>query len=208
MIKARLVVEGNVQGVSYRALVKQIARRLAIKGLVRNLEERGVEIFCESSNESVLQNFVKMIDKKGDIKEPFSLNVEKINIYREGEKGYVNPPAQFKTFDVDYKIKLDHFQKESIEKSEIGGLLLLGTREEIKEFRTETKENFNNLDEKYHVVSQSLKSSDETQKMMKEELSEMRKEFSQSRGQIAKLVEHIGLLVKDHIEKEEKSGKL
>ncbi|MCG2827324.1 MAG: acylphosphatase, partial [Thermoplasmatales archaeon] len=189
MIRARAVVDGNVQGVSYRALVKQVARRLGVKGLVRNLEERGVEIFCESSNESVLQNFVKMIDKKGDREEPFSLNVEKINIYREGKKGYVNPPVQFKTFDVDYKIKLDPFQKESIEKSEIGGLLLLDTRDEVKgsrkdikgvrdeirEFRTETKESFNSLDEKYHVVSQSLKSSDETQKMMKEELSEMRK---------------------------------
>ena len=41
MIRTRLVVEGNIQGVSYRALVKQIARKLGIKGLVRNLEEGG-----------------------------------------------------------------------------------------------------------------------------------------------------------------------
>ncbi|PJB22297.1 MAG: hypothetical protein CO114_00840 [Euryarchaeota archaeon CG_4_9_14_3_um_filter_38_12] len=114
MIKTRLVVEGNIQGVSYRALVKQIARRLGIKGLVRNLEDGGVEIFCECSKE-VLQNFVKMIDRKGDTCEPFSLNVEKINIYNEGEKDYMNPPEEFKIFDVDYGIELTSYQKEYLE---------------------------------------------------------------------------------------------
>ncbi|MDI6917224.1 MAG: acylphosphatase [Thermoplasmatales archaeon] len=138
MIRTRLVVEGNIQGVSYRALVKQIARGLGIKGLVRNLGDGGVEIFCEC-NKEVLQNFVKMIDRKGDPGEPFSLNVEKINIYNEGEKGYVNPPAQFKTFEVDYKIKLNPFQKESIEKSEIGGLVLVDTRDEVRGSREDIK---------------------------------------------------------------------
>ncbi|MBA3044033.1 acylphosphatase [archaeon] len=113
-MKARLVIEGNVQGVSYRAFVKQIARGLGIKGLVRNLEDVGVEIFCECTKE-VLQNFVEMIDKKGDPKEVFSLNVEKINIYNEGEKGYMNPPEEFKTFDVDYGIELTSYQKEYLE---------------------------------------------------------------------------------------------
>jgi len=113
-MKVRLVIGGNVQGVSYKAFVKQIARRLGVKGLVRNLEEWGVEIFCECTKE-VLQNFVKMIDRKGDPKEVFSLNVEKINIYNEGEKDYVNPPAQFKTFDVDYGVELTSYQKEYLE---------------------------------------------------------------------------------------------
>lgn len=113
-MKVRLVIEGNVQGVSYRAFVKQIARRLWIKGLVRNLEDVGVEIFCECTKE-VLQNFVEMIDRKEDPKEVFSLNVEKINIYNEGEKDYVNPPEEFKIFDVDYGIELTSYQKEYLE---------------------------------------------------------------------------------------------
>lgn len=114
MIKARIIVKGRVQGVGYRAFVKQIARRLWIKGLVRNLEDVGVEIFCECTKE-VLQNFVEMIDRKGDPKEVFSLNVEKINIYNEGEKDYVNPPEEFKIFDVDYGIELTSYQKEYLE---------------------------------------------------------------------------------------------
>jgi acylphosphatase len=49
LVKARIVVDGVVQGVGYRALVEQVARQLGLKGLVRNFEDTKVEIFCEGS---------------------------------------------------------------------------------------------------------------------------------------------------------------
>lgn len=54
----RLYVTGNVQGVFYRAFVKENAEKLNIKGFVRNLEDRRVEVFLEGDYESML----KMID--------------------------------------------------------------------------------------------------------------------------------------------------
>ncbi|MFQ6076984.1 MAG: acylphosphatase [Candidatus Bathyarchaeia archaeon] len=51
--KARIVVTGNVQGMGYRVFVKQLARMLGLKGLLRNLEDGGVEVFVEGPYETV-----------------------------------------------------------------------------------------------------------------------------------------------------------
>lgn len=65
LTKARIVVNGIVQGVGYRALVKQVGRQLGIKGLVRNLENTKVEIFCEGQ-ENNIHEFLKQIDRKAE----------------------------------------------------------------------------------------------------------------------------------------------
>ncbi|MBA3043591.1 hypothetical protein FP804_00460 [archaeon] len=213
MIRARIIVEGKVQSAGYRDEVEDIALDLGITGFVRNMVEKDrVEIVCEA-DEKVIDEFLKNVKIKNEI-----IDVKKLTAKK------TKPTGEFKAFRVirgDKDSEIAERMDEAVKhlkgmkkglygvRDEVKGSRedIKGVREEIREFRTETKESFNSLDEKYHVVSQSLKSSDETQKMMKEELSEMRKEFSQSRGQIAKLVEHIGLLVKNHIEKEEKERK-
>lgn len=65
LTKARIVVNGIVQVVGYRALVKQVGRQLGIKGLVRNLEDTKVEIFCEGQ-ENNIREFLKQIDRKAE----------------------------------------------------------------------------------------------------------------------------------------------
>ena len=42
-----LIVRGRVQGVSYRAWTQNVARRLGLRGWVRNLPDRSVEITAE-----------------------------------------------------------------------------------------------------------------------------------------------------------------
>ena len=213
MIRARIIVEGKVQSAGYRDEVEDIALDLGITGFVRNMVEKDrVEIVCEA-DEKVIDEFLKNVKIKNEI-----IDVKKLTAKK------TKPTGEFKAFRVirgDKDSEIAERMDEAVKhlkgmkkglygvRDEVKGSRedIKGVRDEIREFRTETKESFNSLDEKYHVVSQSLKSSDETQKMMKEELSEMRKEFSQSRGQIAKLVEHIGMLVKNHIEKEEKERK-
>lgn len=49
----RLHVEGIVQGVFYRAFIKQNAERYNVKGFVRNLEDGRVEIFLEGNTDDV-----------------------------------------------------------------------------------------------------------------------------------------------------------
>ena len=52
----RLIVKGKVQGVFFRATAKDIADELGVKGWVRNLPDRNVEIRATATEES-LQKF-------------------------------------------------------------------------------------------------------------------------------------------------------
>jgi len=131
-MKVRLVIEGNVQGAGYRAMVKNVARRLKIKGLVRNLDDGNVEGFCEC-DEKTLNKFIKIIDRKGDPEQPFSLNVEKINVYREGDVNCTGLPKKFGLFETDYRMEIDPVHKDSLERSEIGILVLSSMHQDLKE---------------------------------------------------------------------------
>ena len=53
----RLTIKGKVQGVFYRATAKDIADELGIKGWVRNLPDRNVEITA-TATEEILQKFI------------------------------------------------------------------------------------------------------------------------------------------------------
>ena len=100
-IRATIRVFGNVQAVGYRALVKMIARRIGVKGLIRNLEDGSVEIFAEAE-EKVLDEFLKAIDIKGRPEDLLSLHVDRIEVYREGEPGYRGPWRSYGVFERDY----------------------------------------------------------------------------------------------------------
>ena len=59
----RLYISGTVQGMFFRAFVKENAEKYNVKGFVRNLEDGRVEVFLEGNNNDV----EKMIElcKKG-----------------------------------------------------------------------------------------------------------------------------------------------
>ncbi|BAT71395.1 acylphosphatase [Thermosulfidibacter takaii ABI70S6] len=57
MKRAHIWVSGKVQGVFYRATAKEIAKRLRLKGWVRNLPDGRVEIVAEG-DEDALRAFV------------------------------------------------------------------------------------------------------------------------------------------------------
>lgn len=59
----RLYINGTVQGVFFRAFIKENAEKNNIKGFVRNLEDGRIEIFLEGDSDAVN----KMIElcKKG-----------------------------------------------------------------------------------------------------------------------------------------------
>ena len=52
----RLIIKGKVQGVFFRATAKDIADELGVKGWVRNLPDRNVEIRA-TATEEILQKF-------------------------------------------------------------------------------------------------------------------------------------------------------
>ena len=53
----RLTIKGKVQGVFFRATAKDIADELGIRGWVKNLPDRNVEIKA-TATEEILQKFI------------------------------------------------------------------------------------------------------------------------------------------------------
>lgn len=52
-IRARALISGRVQGVNYRSSTVRAARKLGLRGWVRNLPDGGVEAVFEGQRESV-----------------------------------------------------------------------------------------------------------------------------------------------------------
>lgn len=129
LIKARIVVDGVVQGVGYIALVKQAARQLGLKGLVRNLEDTKVEIFCEGSRDKILE-FLKKIDRKAKPEDFLSINVSEIKCFFEGEGHYKPAWKEYKGFEIDYGIEeLSALDDATLEDHEFGKLYFVGFRD-------------------------------------------------------------------------------
>ncbi len=63
MASAWIVVHGVVQGVGYRRLVAEQARRFKLTGMVRNAENGSVEILA-CGNAVSIRGFIKSIDVK------------------------------------------------------------------------------------------------------------------------------------------------
>jgi len=88
-VRGTFIVEGIVQGVGYRELVRDHAYALNIKGNVRNLKKNeAVEVVCEGE-EAVIRQLLGLIDIKTD-----RITVEKIS------ERYSKPTGQFERFSI------------------------------------------------------------------------------------------------------------
>jgi len=88
MPRAHFYVEGNVQGVGYRAFVEREAAKLGLKGWVKNTENSGVEVVAEGSKEN-LEKLHKLLQKGTP-----NSGVESVQLLWEGATG------EFKDFEV------------------------------------------------------------------------------------------------------------
>ena len=80
----RLYITGTIQGIFFRAFIKENAERLNVKGFTRNLEDKRIEVFIEGDSEQVN----KMIElcKKG----PKHSQIKKVEIKKEHFQGFRN----------------------------------------------------------------------------------------------------------------------
>jgi len=101
LVKARLIIKGNVHGVGFRVWAGLFARRLRVEGLVRNLPDGSVESFVDGSKQAV-EEFVRRISVKGVSDDPLSLHVEEVEVFWEGEPGYKPPWKRYEGFEIDY----------------------------------------------------------------------------------------------------------
>lgn len=88
MKRVRLVFEGCVQGVFFRANTQRIARELSLTGWVRNLEDGSVEALAEGE-ESEVRELVDRLKRE----------VEAACVERVREE-WSEGPREFKAFDV------------------------------------------------------------------------------------------------------------
>ena len=82
----RLIIKGKVQGVFYRATAKDIADELGVKGSIKNLPDRNVEITA-SASEDILQKFIEWCKQgppKARVEEVIieELNLQQFNEFR------------------------------------------------------------------------------------------------------------------------------
>ncbi|MBI5000624.1 MAG: acylphosphatase [Euryarchaeota archaeon] len=142
MPRWRLVVSGRVQTAGYRAQVKNHALGLGVKGLVRNLDDGTVEIYCESTPK-LLEEFKRSINVKGERSNYIMPSVKNITVYKEGSMGFGKAPKTFKPFDIDYQIKnIRPAECQMLERSEMGIIALGVVSSSIMAMRTDLKDGF------------------------------------------------------------------
>jgi acylphosphatase len=157
LAEARIVVDGIVQGVGYRALVMQVARQLGLKGLARNLLDTKVEIFCEGQEDRI-REFLRQIDRKTKDGDVLGINVTKIECFWKDQDNYRPAWRKYSGFEIDYQAEdLSLVDKEALESQEFAKLYFIGFRDELKGFRQETHGNFEAMDAKYGDISKELK---------------------------------------------------
>ncbi len=181
----KLVAEGNVQGVGYRALVNQIARKLRLKGYVQNMHDGTVQILCQGEARSI-ETFKKEVNIKSKKQGPFHLHVDKIVETPIGVK------EKLGFFYIDYGEEAKTpFEKTNLERLEIGSLILsdvrdnvdavgekvdgvgrkvCGVGEKVDNLREDTNKNFNTMDGKYGDIAKNIIKVDNNISQLMEEL--------------------------------------
>ncbi|MBI5000767.1 MAG: acylphosphatase [Euryarchaeota archaeon] len=186
-VRARLVISGNVQDVGYRTLIRKVANKMKVNGIVRNLEDGNVEVYCECANKEIVTKFCKNIEKKSSTEDMFILNVESIKIYEEGSKEYGDPKTDFKVFKIDYGMEIDPFQKATLTRSEVGILLLGGTKSGIG-IMTEKQDGMN---AKLDNISNQLGGALTRYDAIGQKVNTMESDIKELTKQITRLVDHM-----------------
>jgi len=118
LTRARIVVDGVVQGVGYRYSVRAIARAHNLAGYVKNQEDGTVEIVCEGERNDI-DSFA---EKVKILEEP--IRVDKVDV------SFEEPKQEFRTF----KIVTGELAEEVVEGFSTGSTyfkILIGGQKEM-----------------------------------------------------------------------------
>jgi acylphosphatase len=99
-IKARILVKGKVQGVGFRWSTAKLARQFGLQGLVRNLRNGQVEIFCEGP-EGRIKQLVDEIHTQNVGFEGWGARVDEVIVSEEGESGFEPAWRKYSGFEID-----------------------------------------------------------------------------------------------------------
>ena len=169
-IKRCMIVKGNVQAVGFRALIKQVARNIRIKGSVKNLDDGTVEIYCEC-DEAIYKEFKKKINIKAHAPEDIlQINVTDIEENNEEWEGFDGSRIVY-PFDVLYDdTETRPLEKELLERSEMAILAMTSMNRNMNT-------RFDTLTEKYDVFGQRMGRIEEDMHDIKIDIHEMKEAF-------------------------------
>lgn len=142
MLQKKLIIEGYLQGVGYRVIVTDRARRLKINGKVKNLSNGDIEIICQCDNVEQFQKFLDIIlDFKMD--KEFTPKVENYEV-----TDYVSK-EKFETFFIEYNNETPRYASETLTKLDIGSL-------SMKSMHNDMINRFDVMDRKYDAIGKTL----------------------------------------------------
>ena len=162
MIKAKLIVEGNVQKVGYRDYVQKTARKLGVKGYVENLRDGTVQIICELED-PILETFINALN----IQEDF-INVEKIRIAEKSEA-----KGEFDYFEIKY----GKLEEELGERLGTATEYARATTTDIKHMHQEVKETKQSIQEMHADLKGSISSMHEETRGTRMGIQEMHRDL-------------------------------
>ena len=203
-----MIISGDVQGAGYRGIIIKTGRKLSLVGSVENIPDGTVKVVCEGEKEKMedLINSIKIRDEIVDVEnidvkfedasgefdgKGFDVNAsEKISdLYREMFHGYITSEKYFRV----------GFKKQDE---------MLGKQGKMLEKQGETIAAIKGLDKKQDVTIDVLKDFRDTTKQsftdMGDRYGSIQDELVNTRKELAKLVEHIGVLVEEHIKRKGK----
>ena len=137
-VELDFIVQGDVQGVGYRQYVARVGRKLKLVGFVKNLKDGTVQIQCKGNKNAIIE-FKKKINQKNP-PEASLINVEDIK-ETQLDQGTIKQTIFEEIYD------------DSIAEMSQGFSTGMNY---INLFRKETNESFERMDEKYHIISQSM----------------------------------------------------
>lgn len=190
----RIVVRGRVQRVGYRRYLLDLAQELGLTGYAKNLEDGGVEVFCQAESETVgaylekIRNppppaIVKSIELR-DVKPRPQLRTFKIRygpVQDELQEGFGAMQTVFASYWDEFKDYRQEFRDYRQEFRDFRQEFR-DYRQEFREFAKRTDENFKLVLEKYGEISDKLtviletlvKESKETREMLNETMRLLR----------------------------------
>ena len=197
MIRAKINVKGRVQKAGYKDTVDEAAYYLDVKGYVKNLDDGTVEVVCEGDKKDIEE-----LVKKTRVRE-YPIFVESVKVE------YSEATGEFKQFDI---IRENDITEATYERMDAAARYMRGMNkdlgEKIDSMHHDLKDGQDKMLEKQDTTIDTLKDFRDCTKQsftdMGNRYGSIQDELVNTRKELAKLVEHIGILVEEHIKKKEK----
>lgn len=147
--EVEIIVQGKVQGVGYRQYIAEIGNELKLTGSVENLKDRTVKIQCRGDEKSISE-----FKKKIKVENPSDAPLVKVEELKETTlpQGTIKQTYFAEIYDETSAEMSQGFSTGM----KYMTIFNRETQANLNLFRKETNANFENMNEKYHIISESM----------------------------------------------------